>query len=103
MPGSAPELPPVRVSTLGIWSTNDHYLDGERTEKSGAYVEAPWRYEAIEGASNRIPLDAPDRHPALLHSDLPAKDLWSRPCPRVPGGREARSSPTPWRGSVDVA
>jgi pimeloyl-ACP methyl ester carboxylesterase len=45
---------PVRVPTLGIWSTDDHYLDGERMEKSGAYVEAPWRYEVIEGASHWI-------------------------------------------------
>jgi pimeloyl-ACP methyl ester carboxylesterase len=66
MPGTAPELPPVRVPTLGIWSTNDHYLDGERMEKSGAYVEAPWHYEVIEGASHWIPLDAPDRLNALL-------------------------------------
>jgi pimeloyl-ACP methyl ester carboxylesterase len=66
MPGAVPELPPVRVPTLGIWSTNDHYLDGERMEKSGTYVEAPWRYEVIEGASHWIPLDAPDRLNALL-------------------------------------
>jgi len=66
MPGTAPELPPVQVPTLGIWSTNDHYLDGERMEKSGAYVEAPWRYEVIEGASHWIPLDAPDRLNTLL-------------------------------------
>ena len=66
MPGPSPEFPPVRVPTLGIWSTNDHYLDGERMEKSGAYVEAPWQYEVIVGASHWIPLDAPDRLNALL-------------------------------------
>jgi pimeloyl-ACP methyl ester carboxylesterase len=60
MPGPGPEFLPVRVPSLGIWSTNDHYLDGERMEKSGAYVQAPWRYEMIEGASHWIPLDAPD-------------------------------------------
>ena len=27
-------------------------------ERSGAYVQAPWRYEVIEGASQWIPLDA---------------------------------------------
>jgi hypothetical protein len=58
MPGAAPELPPVRVPALGIWSTDDHYLSGERMERSGAYVQAPWRYEVIEGASQWIPLDA---------------------------------------------
>ncbi len=66
MPGPAPELPPVRVPTLGIWSTNDHYLDGERMEKSAGCVEAPWRYEVIEGASHWIPLDAPGRLNELL-------------------------------------
>jgi pimeloyl-ACP methyl ester carboxylesterase len=66
MPGPLPELPPVRVPTFGIWSTNDHYLDHERMEKSGAYVEAPWGYEVIEGASHWIPLDTPDRLNALL-------------------------------------
>jgi pimeloyl-ACP methyl ester carboxylesterase len=66
MSGAVPELPPVRAPTLGIWSTGDHYLDGEGMAKSGAYVEAPWRHEVIEGASHWIPLDAPDRLNALL-------------------------------------
>lgn len=64
--GPSPEPPPVRVPTLGVWSTNDHYLARERMEKSGAYVTAPWRYEVIEGASHWIPLDTPDRLNALL-------------------------------------
>ena len=66
MPGTAPELPPVTVPTLGVWSTNDYYLDGERMEKSGDFVHAPWRYEVIEGASHWIPLDAPDQLNELL-------------------------------------
>ena len=32
MPGSPPNLWPVEAPTLGIWSTNDHYLDGERVK-----------------------------------------------------------------------
>jgi pimeloyl-ACP methyl ester carboxylesterase len=59
-PGALTALPPLTVPTLGIWSTNDHYLDGEQMEKSADWVEAPWRYEVIEGASHWIPLDAPD-------------------------------------------
>ena len=66
MPGTAPELPPVTVPTLGVWSTNDYYLDGERMEKSGDFVHAPWRYEVIEGATHWIPLDAPDQLNELL-------------------------------------
>jgi pimeloyl-ACP methyl ester carboxylesterase len=35
-------------------------------ERSGAYVQAPWCYEVIEGAGHWIPLDVPDRLNALL-------------------------------------
>jgi pimeloyl-ACP methyl ester carboxylesterase len=66
MPGPSPALPPVTVPTLGIWSSNDHYLEGERMEKSGVFVKAPWRYEVIAGANHWIPLDTPDRLNTLL-------------------------------------
>jgi pimeloyl-ACP methyl ester carboxylesterase len=66
MPGQPRPLPPVTAPTLGIWSTNDHYLDGERMEMSGACVEGPWRHEVIPGASHWIPLDAPDQLNELL-------------------------------------
>jgi pimeloyl-ACP methyl ester carboxylesterase len=66
MPGPPPNLQPVVTPTLGIWSTNDHYLDGERMKMSGRFVKGPWRYEQIEGASHWIPLDAPDRLNQLL-------------------------------------
>jgi pimeloyl-ACP methyl ester carboxylesterase len=66
MPGSPPALPPVEAPTLGIWSTNDHYLDGERMKMSGRFLNGPWRYEQIEGTSHWIPLDASDRLNQLL-------------------------------------
>ena len=66
MPGPPPNLRPVEAPTLGIWSTNDYYLDGERMKMSGRFVKGPWRYEQIEGASHWIPLDAPDRLNQLL-------------------------------------
>ncbi len=66
MPGSLPTLPPVEAPTLGIWSTNDHYLDGERMKMSGRFLKGPWRYEQIDGASHWIPLDASDRLNQLL-------------------------------------
>ena len=65
-PGPPHKLPPVKAPTLGIWSTNDHYLDGERMRLSGRFVEGPWRYEQIEGISHWIPLDAADRLNQLL-------------------------------------
>jgi pimeloyl-ACP methyl ester carboxylesterase len=67
VPESPPTtLPPVEPPTLGIWSTNDHYLDGERMKMSGRFVKGPWRYEQIDGASHWIPLDSPDRLNQLL-------------------------------------
>ena len=64
--GPPPNLPLVEAPTLGIWSTNDHYLDGERMKMSGRFVKGAWRYEQIEGAGHWIPLDAPDRLNQLL-------------------------------------
>jgi pimeloyl-ACP methyl ester carboxylesterase len=64
--GAAPALPPVAAPTLGIWSTGDHYLDGERVKNSAQFVQGPWRYEEIPGASHWVPLDAPDRLNDLL-------------------------------------
>jgi pimeloyl-ACP methyl ester carboxylesterase len=66
MPEPPPTLPPVESPTLGIWSTNDHYLDGERMRMSGRFIKGPWRYEQIEGASHWIPLDAAERLNQLL-------------------------------------
>jgi pimeloyl-ACP methyl ester carboxylesterase len=39
MPGPPPELPLVKAPTLGIWSAGDHYLEGQRMQESGGYVE----------------------------------------------------------------
>lgn len=66
MPGHVPELPPVTAPTLGIWSSGDHYLDGERMRRSGDLVAGPWRYEEIPGASHWLQLDAPERVNELL-------------------------------------
>jgi pimeloyl-ACP methyl ester carboxylesterase len=66
MPGPPLTLPPVKAPTLGIWSDRDYYLDGERMRQSGQYVEGPWRYEEIAGASHWVPLDAPGRLNELL-------------------------------------
>jgi pimeloyl-ACP methyl ester carboxylesterase len=65
-PGPPPELPPVTVPTLGIWSDGDRYLDGPRMRASVEFVQAPWRYEEIPGATHWIPLDAPERLNELL-------------------------------------
>jgi hypothetical protein len=56
----------IEPATLGIWSTNDHFLDGERVKMSSRFVKGPWRYEQIDSASHRILLDASDRLNQLL-------------------------------------
>ena len=66
MPEPPSKLPPVEAPTLGIWSSNDHYLDGERMKMSGQFVKGQWRYEQIYHASHWIPLDAYDRLNQLL-------------------------------------
>ncbi|HJR91939.1 MAG TPA: alpha/beta fold hydrolase [Acidimicrobiia bacterium] len=64
----APSRPavPCRVPTLGVWSDGDFALTEQQMQNSGQYVEGPWRYERIDGASHWIPLDAPDRLNGLL-------------------------------------
>jgi pimeloyl-ACP methyl ester carboxylesterase len=57
---------PVTVRTMGVWSEDDHYLDGARMRGSSVFVDAEWRYEQIPGASHWIPLDQPDRLTELL-------------------------------------
>jgi pimeloyl-ACP methyl ester carboxylesterase len=66
VPGPPPKLPPVTAPTLAIWSTGDHYLDGERVRDSATVVQGPWRYEELPGVSHWVPLDAPDRLNELL-------------------------------------
>jgi pimeloyl-ACP methyl ester carboxylesterase len=66
LPRQAPELPPVTAPTMGIWSTGDHYLDGEMMRASGSQVAGPWRYEEIPDASHWVPVDAPARLNELL-------------------------------------
>ncbi len=56
----------VRIPTLGIWSDGDKYLGERQMKLSRGFVEAPWIYERIDGASHWIPYDAPDRLAELL-------------------------------------
>ncbi|HLH72604.1 MAG TPA: alpha/beta hydrolase [Chloroflexota bacterium] len=63
---SAPELPPVKAPTLGIWSTGDLYLTERGMLASAAKVTGPWKYVRIEDASHWIPLDKPDLLNQLL-------------------------------------
>lgn len=59
----------VRIPTLGVWwSDGEKYLIEAQMILSKDYVEAPWTYERINGASHWLQIDAPERLAALLKS-----------------------------------
>ncbi len=60
------KYPKVTVPVMGIWSSGDHALSRKQMVLSGEYVDAPWRYEQIDGASHWLQLDAPDSINSLL-------------------------------------
>jgi pimeloyl-ACP methyl ester carboxylesterase len=60
------QLPAVTCPTLGIWSSNDIALTEAQMEGSQQFVDAPWRYERIDGAGHWMQLDATDRVNELL-------------------------------------
>ena len=62
----ARDMPRVRVPVMGIYSTGDRYLLESQMTKSADYMDAPWRYERIEGASHWLQVEAADRINALL-------------------------------------
>ena len=53
--------PQCRVPTLGIWSSDDHCLAEDQMRRSSRRMDAPWRYERIEGAGHWLPLERPAR------------------------------------------
>jgi pimeloyl-ACP methyl ester carboxylesterase len=63
LPGKYPN---VNVPVMGIWSSGDHALSRKQMFISGEYVDGPWRYEQVDGASHWLQLDAPDKINALL-------------------------------------
>jgi pimeloyl-ACP methyl ester carboxylesterase len=64
--GPRPALPPVRASTLGVWSTGDAYLTEHAMTQSAGCVIGGWRYERVEDAGHWVALDQPERLNALL-------------------------------------
>jgi pimeloyl-ACP methyl ester carboxylesterase len=58
--------PAVRVPVMGVWSTRDIALVERQMRESARLVEAPWRYERIEGANHWLQLDAAERLNPLL-------------------------------------
>lgn len=62
------DFPRVKIPVFGIWSTNDVALAEDQMIGSAAFVDAPWRYERLEGVSHWIPVDAPDTVSEMLIS-----------------------------------
>ena len=64
--GPAPQLPPVTVPVLGVWSTGDLALTETQMTSSADYVTGPWRYERLDGPGHWMQLEAPAAVTALL-------------------------------------
>jgi pimeloyl-ACP methyl ester carboxylesterase len=62
----APELPPVTVPTLGVWSSGDFALTEGQMTGSSEFVAADWRYHRIEGPGHWMQVEAPDEVNRLL-------------------------------------
>jgi pimeloyl-ACP methyl ester carboxylesterase len=62
----APELPPVTVPTLGVWSSGDFALTEEQMTGSSEFVTADWRYRRLEGPGHWMQVEAPDEVNRLL-------------------------------------
>jgi pimeloyl-ACP methyl ester carboxylesterase len=69
--GPPPELPPVTVPTMGVWSTDDFALTEEQMTGSARHVSAAWRYERVERAGHWVQLEQPDEVNRLLLDFLP--------------------------------
>jgi pimeloyl-ACP methyl ester carboxylesterase len=68
-----PDLPPVNVPVMGVWSSGDFALDEAGMTGSARYVTGPWRYERVEAAGHWLQIDAPDRTNTLLLDFLGAR------------------------------
>jgi pimeloyl-ACP methyl ester carboxylesterase len=64
--GGAFRLRAVTMPVLGMWSSGDTALTEGQMRNSARYVDAPFRYERIDGADHWLQLGAPARVNALL-------------------------------------
>ncbi|WP_137723602.1 alpha/beta fold hydrolase [Prescottella subtropica] len=54
------ELAPVTVPTTYVWSTADPALGPAGAQRCGEFVDAPYRFVVLDGASHWIPEERPD-------------------------------------------
>ena len=67
-----PAVGNVKVPTMFTWSDGDTALCIDGVQLTEEYVDAPYRFEVLEGVSHWIPDLAPDRMTALLLDHLAA-------------------------------
>lgn len=63
---TVPNLGPVLVPTMGIWSSDDAALTEKQMIESASFVKGPWRYERVDGAGHWLQLDRPEAVNTLL-------------------------------------
>ena len=68
---TVPNLGPVLVPTMGMWSSDDAALTEKQMIESGSFVQGPWRYERVDSAGHWLQLDRPEAVNALLLDFLP--------------------------------
>jgi len=57
---------PIEVPTLFMWSNGDVFISRTAAELCARYVNGPYRFEVLGGASHWLPEEVPDRVAALL-------------------------------------
>jgi len=62
------EFPRVAIPVFGVWSSDDVALAEDQMIGSAAFVDAPWRYQRLEGVSHWVPVDVPDKLSQLIIS-----------------------------------
>jgi pimeloyl-ACP methyl ester carboxylesterase len=69
-----PLTPPLRgkiaVPTMYVYPTGDAFLGRTAADLTGRYVEAPYRYEVLDGRSHWLPEEAPSEIADLLLSQF---------------------------------
>ena len=60
MPFSTPRPGKVTVPALYVYGTKDAFLGRKAADLTGDYVEAPYRYEVLDGVTHWMPEDIPD-------------------------------------------
>jgi pimeloyl-ACP methyl ester carboxylesterase len=67
------DMQPTTVPTLYVWSDQDLALGEAAARATASYVDAPYRFEALNGVSHWIPEEAPEQLAAWILEHLAAQ------------------------------